>query len=248
VFGIQQVSDAALVVDAPNAYRSMVLADHPVVYVPLDETEGVIAHDLVDGGPTGTILGDVAVGNPSFSSLLGTSAGFDGSASGAIDFGDVLGFDGAAPYSIEVWFLAMSNANAYYELASKWQAPMVVNGPGNGWNLFYYKNGARLSATFAREPGAFGTESIGFDFDNVPTWHHIVGTFDGSTLRIYFDGRNLDMVTTPIQLQARAQHLYIGNGNDGETSPMFGSIDEVAIYNYELSAERIAAHYMAASP
>jgi hypothetical protein len=73
-------------------------------------------------------------------------------------------------------------------------------------------------------------------------WHHLVGTYDGTSERFYVDGI----------LQASGQWAFAPNGsqsltigmNDGGSSfPFTGSIDEVAVYNTALSPTTIQHHY-----
>ncbi len=67
-----------------SGYGALVLADHPVTYLPLDDTSGVKARDLVAGQPEGVLQGNVALGvDPPFPEA-GHAMGFDG-ATGGID-------------------------------------------------------------------------------------------------------------------------------------------------------------------
>lgn len=80
------------------------------------------------------------------------------------------------------------------------------------------------------------------------TRHHIVGTYDGSgTLRLYVDG---NLVRTASGLTARGTPsgvsgtVYIGQRYDG-TAQIDGKVWDLALYNSELSAARVTAHYQA---
>ncbi|NBC46205.1 LamG domain-containing protein [Corallococcus exiguus] len=87
---------------------------------------------------------------------------------------------------------------------------------------------------------------------------HVVATFDGQEIRIYFNG----MLDGQTGLGANAGDLllkfpsppppsldgYLGIGNQTYPSrprPFHGLIDEVALYATALSAERVLAHYQA---
>jgi hypothetical protein len=79
------------------------------------------------------------------------------------------------------------------------------------------------------------------------TWHHVVATYDGSTIRVYVDGgfevskpdtRSLQPITSPLivaRFPTGGQYLN-------------GDVDEVAVYPTALSAARVLAHYEAGAP
>ena len=78
------------------------------------------------------------------------------------------------------------------------------------------------------------------------TWYHFVGTYDGSSVKLYINGElessssytgELCFVDTPIEIGKKF------NGNYWN-----GIIDEVKIYNYALSASEIQTEYEANAP
>ena len=70
-------------------------------------------------------------------------------------------------------------------------------------------------------------------------WHHVAGTIDGSTARLYVDGR-LDSVTKkyPSLKSFNSGLIQIGY-SDRLTDQFVGGIDEVRIYNRALTAGEI---------
>ena len=77
-------------------------------------------------------------------------------------------------------------------------------------------------------------------------WHQLAGTYDGSRIKLYYDGglvRNRPCTITPANT---ADPLTIGYANAGVApfhSPFNGLIDEVKVYNTAHSAQEIAAQY-----
>lgn len=248
MFGIDHLERA---IDAPPdspppAYRIEVLADMPVAYLPLDETSGIIAHDLVEGGPAGDILGNVMLDQEPPFPGAGRAVAFDGTI-GAIDLGNVFPFADNAAFSIELWAKMGANVQRqYFELISKWRS---LDGAieASGWNFYY--NGDNLDSppvvSLTRErPGQ--TPSGTYARSTLDVWHHLVGTYDGLAIRLYIDGAFVDQASSVKQLEALPLHLEIGAGNGDPTQVSFlGVLDEVAIYDHELSPARIAAHYEA---
>ena len=83
-------------------------------------------------------------------------------------------------------------------------------------------------------------------------WHHVVGTYDGSQLKLYLDG---NPEATPINetraiLENTTYNLTIGCelGAYGFSWPFTGDISNVAIYNTALSATNVSTLYNNGAP
>jgi predicted GH43/DUF377 family glycosyl hydrolase len=77
---------------------------------------------------------------------------------------------------------------------------------------------------------------------DITQWHHYVGTFDGSTIKLYIDGSLVASTSYSGSIKSDTGPLYIGR-DDGYSRYFNGSIDEVAIYSRALSADEILEHY-----
>ncbi len=76
-------------------------------------------------------------------------------------------------------------------------------------------------------------------------WHHVMGVYDGNTLRLYVDGVEEDSLGVSIT-QFNQYDTAIGNTSDGSVSHHMEDtayIDDVAIYSHELGAVRVAEHF-----
>jgi len=73
------------------------------------------------------------------------------------------------------------------------------------------------------------------------TWHHIAGTYDGSTIRLYVDGVEKASGSVSGPIQTSSTPLYIGNKPFSSYSGDYfkGIIDEVRIYNRALLHQEI---------
>jgi hypothetical protein len=83
-----------------------------------------------------------------------------------------------------------------------------------------------------------------FDVEN---WYHVVGTYDGSSLKIYVNGEEkrafLDIHSGEIQYPPNA-FLTIGiYKDDNEHFPHKGMIDEVRLYEKALSQDEVVQNY-----
>ena len=83
--------------------------------------------------------------------------------------------------------------------------------------------------------------------DQLNQWTHLVGTFDGTTARMYVNG-TLAGSTAAGLVQNTMRPLRIASGATDKTAPQYylpGLFDEVAVYASALSLARVQAHYAA---
>lgn len=73
-------------------------------------------------------------------------------------------------------------------------------------------------------------------------WSHLVGTYDGSIMRIYINGE-LMAENDAIPAGPIAKSLYPLHIGRIANNPLIGKVDEVAIYNRALTLEEIQQHY-----
>jgi Concanavalin A-like lectin/glucanases superfamily len=76
-------------------------------------------------------------------------------------------------------------------------------------------------------------------------WVHVVGTYDGSTAKLYLNGVLAGSVSVSIGVNTLRPLGIGGATGDGSTWVSFtaGQIDEVALYNTAMSATQIRTHY-----
>lgn len=77
-------------------------------------------------------------------------------------------------------------------------------------------------------------------------WHHVAGTFDGKTMRLYLNGREVAVTQAAGTLSTYATPVVMGaygNLPRSATYCLAGALDEVAVYSRPLSADEIANYY-----
>jgi hypothetical protein len=82
-------------------------------------------------------------------------------------------------------------------------------------------------------------------------WHHAAGTFDGSTVRLFVDGKEVGSGTpasTAIRYGIASKGIYIGAYRGTCDLPFVGDIDRVRIWSEALGAPEIAAAATMTSP
>jgi len=210
------------------------LADAPVAFYRLDEVSGSTAADSSGSGNTGTIGGGVSLGSVgALPSSSDSGMTFDGS-SGYISVTDSASL-AVSKTSIEAWI----KVNSWVSGASIYNRRTTGNIGGVtlelsnvvGTILFYvYVSGSWNSASASLSASA---------------WHHVVGTYDGATQRLYVDGVQsgtagaTGSINNPTSPLVQIGHNITGTG----TAAYFnGVIDELAVYNYALSAGQVRNH------
>ena len=79
----------------------------------------------------------------------------------------------------------------------------------------------------------------GYDYDE---WHHLAGTYDGSEIKLYFDGEEVASETAPGEISSYDTPLLFGAYANLDKTDVYcfgGKIDEVAILDAALGANEI---------
>lgn len=261
--GTSQNTTVSLVVlpDPTAPYPMAVLSNNPIGYWRLNEPEqsygndGVIADDYV--GADNGIYTNTELGLPGYSQStdpsttsaeFGFDSFFDGDAFGigGIDFS---GPTNSSPaFSVEAW------VNAYEQTKD---AGIVSKGYGGGGEQFDLDTGSDGGTPshdfrfFVRDAsGNVHAASSSIQPDNM--WIHVVGVCDepNGAVTLYVNGASV--ATSPIApgsgILTSPRDMIIGsrpstattNSNDNQ---LVGNVNDVAVYNYALTAAEVGAHY-----
>jgi hypothetical protein len=231
---------------ASSNYANVVLGDMPVGYWRLGESQTTpVAADISGNARNGTYTRSVVSG--ATGAIVGdpdTAATFDGSTTG-VDVPNTGGSDQFTltnGFSLEAWVI-----NAGQTGTARAPLGRIVS---NGWpGMIGYGWGILASPPDAMRFTTYGV----LDYDSTLTvvpqdgnWHHVVVVFDSTnTANFYLDGVNTDSIPGPGPAHTAALDLMIGRNPASAAEEFFnGSIDEVAIYNYELDpVAQIQNHY-----
>ena len=74
-------------------------------------------------------------------------------------------------------------------------------------------------------------------------WSHFIGTYDGTTAKIYLNGQLVAEGTTSPAPPSTSYKFYIGRNYSINPEFLSGLVDDVRIYNRALSAEEVKALY-----
>jgi hypothetical protein len=195
----------------------------PIAYWRFDETQGAIAVDSV-GGHDGAVHG---------------ATWTTGAAGGALHFAggdyvevsDEADFDLTKAISVAAWVnLEAVNAD--------WIG--IVTKGDSTWRLSTLQAQKRFHFAVNDPQGAFhavdGTTRVGLN-----EWHQVVGTYDGSSLRLYVDG--VEDPGGPVShtgpIHADDFLVWIGANSERPGRGFVGRIDEVLVYDRSLTQTEI---------
>ena len=218
-----------------DGYATAVLNDNPMGYWRLNDAPGsTVARDMT-GSHDGVYSGSVTLGidRPLLAGGTNTVADFSGGGMSANTI------DGLRDnFSVEFWTNPDSHTNYNQTVSAE-----------NGWNQFVFHTGA--NGEIWTGTGCCGADRRFHNGDlpagtlELDEWQHFVFTFEEADAaqglaRFYKNGtllaeRNL----------LKSNQAWTGFNL---SSNLDGLLDEVAVYNYALSADQITAHYRAAVP
>lgn len=222
---------------ATPQYEATVLADSPLLYYRLGETMTTgPAADRASSARDASFRGKVTAGvQGAIANDPDTAVRFDGTTAAVVlDSGPV--FAGKVAYSIEAWVRPTSFAGTAGHIVAACQAS-----PNGGWAMYFYLD---PKVHFERETNT-GTDDITSPPLAAAAYAHLVGTFDGTTERLYVGG--LLVASAPssrMNPSTSGVPFAIGaNGITADINRFEGDIDEVAVYDHALSPERVLAHF-----
>jgi hypothetical protein len=161
-------------------------------------------------------------------------------------FGQALSFNGVNNYveipnnnafnsqfiSVSAWFQRSGGLGTnWIPLVGKWN---------NNW-IFYFKSDNHLQFYIKNPDSSERFVTSTTVFNDLNTWHQVVGTYDGSNIKIYVDGKLEG--TTPNVAGILTGSAPVRIGRDQVADYFNGIIDEVRVYSRSLSATEIQAEY-----
>ena len=225
------------------AYSAAILADAPSMYWRLGDVTGGAAIDESGSGRNGNYHG-VSLGLPgAIVDDSDTSAGFDGQDDFMLWKPGSLTYRG--PFSVESWVLP-DMASREHDFFSTRRGYLVRD------FSFHIKLSTRGGVRGVRVGVGDGTNwfvnaTIPFQW-TANVWYDMVAVADVTGVTVYVDGVSIGTLAydgSPL-LYNSAHPVSIGQVGYGREW-FAGQIDEVSVYEYPLSPEQIAAHYIAAT-
>ncbi len=211
------------------SYQDVILVDSPLLYLRVNERSGFVATNLgtAGSGANGTYGANIVLAQPGIIASDPTNdciyiASADGGST------SLLNTAGSSDLTFECWIKPGPFQNSY--------SSIIAFGTGfglflNGGNFVFYNAGNKTFAPW--------TASV---------WTHVVFTIINSAGthygRLYLNGA---LVGIPVDIGVWSASTQVYVGIDGAAGEFFnGYIDEPAVYDHGLAADRVLAHYTAA--
>lgn len=212
---------------AVSRYFAEVMADEPAGYFRLGEDVTPTAFDASGNGHEGTYQA-VTVGEPG--AIAGdpdTAAYFSGMNGSVVQFGDIFDFPGKTPFTAEVWIKPDIEQCSVFGKVD-WNE---VDTRYDGWffNINDSSSGVRMGLNFVAPIAPVGE------------WTYLAFAFDGVTATLYHNGVEAESRVPTGDTVDHDVGFTIGRIENW--AQFVGTIDEVAVYDKYLTADRIQAHY-----
>ena len=201
-----------------------------VAYLPFD----VDGSDKSGNGNNGTINGATSVGG-----RINQGLSFNGT-SNYVSVNDSSSLDISNQITVEEWikpFTTIDSTNSNMRIMDKQNAYYL---------LFDYPGADGRLKFILRIGGNYVDLSSTTNSWTADKWYHIVGTYDGSDMKIYVNGtlENSKSITGNIETSSYKLFFGVRAVNNVPTNMFFnGVIDEVKIYNQALSTSEVVSHY-----
>ena len=150
-----------------------------------------------------------------------------------IDTGDA--FTSLTSFSISAWFKSDDTATAAQAIVSS-----RINSIGSSQGLDLNISGDAIYARVFNN----GATQVTTAFTDTASWHHIVMTYNGTTLELFLD--NVSQGTATGVYTNSGANWLIGKWNNG-ANYFNGSISECAFFDYALSSTQISTLYGSSS-
>jgi hypothetical protein len=193
----------------------------------------IVAHYQFDGNAndsSGNNLHGTAYGGPSYvAGVFGQALNLDG-INDYVDCGNSPLFNITSKITLAAWVKTNDSGNGEHN-------DYIVKGD-HSYGLKHYFDGSIQLFTFDAGGWHSVETPVGASFNGV--WHHIAGTYDGSSFKLYIDGTLRKTVLYAGSIASSTYSLNIGRNAEIPTRLYNGLIDDVRIYSHALSAAEIA--------
>jgi hypothetical protein len=202
----------------------------------LDGGFGNTAADSSDKGLDGIFVGDT-------SWIVAGALAFDGDGD-YVDVGKDPAFDITQQITVSAWIKVTVSAWIKVNAFDREFQAIVTKGD-SAWRLQrnWKNNTLEFACAGLVVPGnRWGSIHCTVDV-NDGRWHHVAGTYNGSQICLYVDGKLDASSTASGTIKINNQPVYIGENSERPGRFWNGLIDDVRLYSYDLSADEVAVIY-----
>ena len=208
------------------------LANGLIGYWLMKEGSGSGIYDISGKGNHGT-LRNMSTNNQ-LSGWFGSSISFDGT-NDDIDCGNDKSLDVTTGFSVSV-LIRPTEVASYRTVLSK----MITDNAHSTIYLYIYNNivGLRLYDSSGNQRNAVSSTIY------VNNWYHVVGTYNGSSLKLYVNNILVDTELTVPTINVNTSNLFIGSSERWPGEEYQGIIDNIMMHNRGLLTSEVKQlHY-----
>lgn len=198
---------------------------------------------------------------------------WDGSAWYGYDYDDTtaftnrykLNFDGSGDYATTAYYQPSTTELSYSFWTNSsdttssmtWLASSPTSGNGGGFRIITPSNTKAFYVLVADGSSQYLNNNVGGTNASLAirdgNWHHVVFSINGTAVKIWIDGGSGGSPThtdtsTVSYVGNATTPLYFGKNGANNSYYLNGSLDEVAVFEYELSATQVANIYNSGTP
>ena len=222
-------ADASMLTQAPNNFGL-------VGYWSMEGGKGATVTDFSGKGNVGTMT-NMDPATDWITGKVGKSLDFDGT-DDFVNLGSASNLNPTSSITLSAWIRIDGGNNTYRDIISRWDSAGGVNertyiiGVNNSNALYFAisSDGTDGGASIATDPATATTD----------TWLHVLGTWDGTTMRLYKNGVEVATALQNAMMSSPNTRTgigaTIGRAGDSQVSLFNGAVDDVRLYNRALSA------------
>jgi len=201
-----------------------------VAHYTFDEGSGSIAHDISGNGNDGMIHGAryIRQGDGCCLELDGIDDFVDCGSRPSLDLRDAV--------TLEAWVYPQARVQGEPGILGKHFESYLLSFYSDGKCWWYISGGGNNCKSLLTSG----------------SWHHVVGTFDGTVMKLYVDGRLASTNASKAAKIRPGRNFFLGCvvGDPDATDPAYtrtayfpGRLDEVKVYSRALSGGEVQAHF-----
>jgi hypothetical protein len=208
----------------------------------LNQTNGTTVLDGTDNANHGSLANGVLY----VSAQHREGLSFDG-ADDYVRIPNSSAIDRSFPISVSAWVKPEVNGG-WQSVVTKLVAEGTHGSPFSAYDITLLHDSTGFKPWFAVTGSGgnrvYATSQAAYSYSS---WRHIVGTYDGSTVRLYVDGAQAATASLSSAIAQYAQPLYLGV-NGARNDQFKGVMDDVRVYARVLSSSEIQALFNAETP
>lgn len=234
----------------PVGYAGAVGSASPSSYFRLGEASGTTTatNEYYQGGHgtygSGITLGQKGIDPP------GTSAQFSGT--GAVTVPDSAGTSPTADFALEAWVRPNSAVTTPQHIVSKYGHHSTSGGANDEQDGYAVRTNADGSLAVYVNSGTIAPVLNSNAKLQAGRWYHLAVSAAGTSLKLYVNGQLDASATLAGTLTRSPNPLYIGAASGPSqhrgTAGFNGRINEVALYDAELSSAQVSDHFSRGVP